>query len=116
VIFIYSGLFSAEKDNHPIPSLYEKITGKPTASSGLSRSFSEIIRGRFESARKYNQNGIPVFIFFIVQLFQRILVSIIHHKNLLFDKHLMIADIIISSGLFIFCFKGLIIEYIRNFF
>lgn len=115
MIFIYSGLFSAEKDNHPIPSFYEEITGKPAASSGLSRSFSEIVRGKFESARTYNQYGIPVFIFFFVQFFQRIAVSIIHHKNFLSEKRLMVADTVISSGFFIYCFKGLMIEYIHNF-
>jgi hypothetical protein len=116
MIFIYSGLFSAEKDNHPIPSFYEKITGEHTASSGLSRSFSEIVRGRFESARTYNQYGIPVFIFFLVQLFQRILVSIIYHKRPSSGKWLLYADVVVSVGFFILCFKGLISEYFQNFY
>jgi len=115
MIFIYSGLFSAEKDNHPIPSLYEEITGEPTASSGLSRSFSEIIRGRFESARNYNQYGIPVFIFFLVQFLQRTGISLSVKYKIFSTKKILIADIIISTGLFILCFHGFISAYLQNF-
>ncbi|KPK87627.1 MAG: hypothetical protein AMS27_01835 [Bacteroides sp. SM23_62_1] len=115
MIFIYSGLFSAEKDNHPIPSIYEKITGEPTASSGLSRSFSEIVRGRFDSARSYNQYGIPVFIFFFIQFFQRIIVSILRYKMTIHRRWLLIGDVIISIALFLYCFKGFIRDFLNNF-
>ena len=115
LIFIYSGLFSAEKGNHPIPSFYEELYGKTSPSSGLSRSFSEIVRGRFKSAGEYNPNGIPVFIFFLVQLFQRLSVSlIIHRKNISFDR-IVLFDSLSSAILFLYCFRGLIKAFIQNF-
>jgi hypothetical protein len=116
MIFIYSGLFSAEKDNHPIPSFYEELTGETSASSGLSRSFSEIVRGRFESAREYNPNGIPVFLFFFIQFFQRLFVSLIIHKIYINTNKIMIIDTISSIILFLYCFKGLIHTLLQNFF
>jgi hypothetical protein len=114
MIFIYSGLFSAEKDNHPIPSFYEKITGETSASSGLSRSFSEIVRGRFESAREYNENGIPVFLFFFIQFFLRLFVIFILQKNIMALNRLILLDSIIAVMMLIICFKGLILTTIHN--
>ncbi|PLX13506.1 MAG: hypothetical protein C0597_11600, partial [Marinilabiliales bacterium] len=60
LIFIYSGIFSAEKNNHPIKSSCAEIQGHPCKSEGLSRSFSEIVRLRFDTAKFYNENGIRV--------------------------------------------------------
>ena len=51
IIFIYSGLFSASEAKHPVPSFYEEITGKQSPSSGMSRAFSELVRGEIDSAR-----------------------------------------------------------------
>lgn len=115
MIFLYSGLFSAEKDNHPIPSFYEELTGETSASSGLSRSFSEIVRGRFESAREYNQNGIPVFLFFSIQFFQRLVVSLIIYKKYIDTNRIILPDTISSIILFLFCFKGIIHASLQNF-
>jgi len=115
MIFIYSGLFSAEKDNHPIPSFYEELTGETSASSGLSRSFSEIVRGRFDSAREYNPNGIPVFLFFFIQFFQRLIVSIILHRKIIAVNRLTLMDTVTSIIMFLYCFRGLIRALTENF-
>lgn len=40
-------------------------------SSGLSRSFSELVRGRIRSAREYNEHGPRLFLFFVLQLLMR---------------------------------------------
>jgi hypothetical protein len=77
LVFLYSVIFSAGKDNHPLPSFYEEITGKPAPSSGMSRAFSEIVRGNFESARKYNPDSVRIFAFFAVQGIQRLVVSLL---------------------------------------
>ena len=106
MIFIYSGLFSARKDNHPVPSFYEKITGEPSPSSGLSRAFSEIVRGNLESAKSYNQDSLLIFSFFLIQFVQRILVSALLYKQILRIQYLLIADLAISTILFLYCFKG----------
>lgn len=115
LIFIYSGLFSAEKDNHPIPSFYEKLSGQSAPSSGLSRSFSEIIRGRFKSAGEFNQYGISVFMFFLIQFFLRFLISFILLKKYISSGKLVLIDAIISIFLFLLCFRDFILVFIHNF-
>jgi hypothetical protein len=116
LIFIYSGIFSAEKGNHPIPSFYEELSGETSPSNGLSRSFSEIVRGRFNSAREYNPDGIPVFIFFLVQLFQRFSISLIIHRKYIPFNRIILFDSLSSAVLFLYCFKGLIKAFVQNFF
>jgi len=108
-IFIYSGIFSADKNNHPIKCIHETITGKPCPACGLSNSFSEIIRGNFKKARLYNENGIPVFLFFLFQLILRFSTSFIYSKKILPIKLLVSIDVIITSGLFLITFKNLLL-------
>ena len=109
MIFIYSGIFSAQKDNHPIKSTCEILTGQPCESTGLSRSFSEIVRFEFESALSYNKYGIRIFLFFLIQLFLRLLVSLSFYKKVLPTYLLVIIDSIIAVGLYLYCFWGIII-------
>jgi len=115
LIFIYSGLFSAGKNNHPIPSFYENFTGQPSPSGGLSRAFSEIIRGNPDSAREYNSHSPPIFAFFLIQGIQRVLVSILLVKTRTNKKHLLLADVLITIALMIYCFSGLIGATINSF-
>jgi hypothetical protein len=72
LILAYSALFSPEKKNHPIPSGSRFFTRDSVPSTGLSRSFSAIVRFRFEEARQYNPHGIRIFLFFFIQIFMRI--------------------------------------------
>ena len=111
--FIYSGLFSAEKDNHPVPSFYEKITGTPAPSSGMSRAFSEIMRGNLDAARNYNADSLLIFAFFQIQLIQRILVTILLYKQIPHDRYLFPADLTLSLLLFLYCFKGQLLATAR---
>ena len=92
LIFIYSGIFSAEKNNHPIKSKCAHIEGHPCKSEGLSRSFSEIMRLRFESAKSYNQYGLKVFSFFFVQFFLRMVVSLLLYYQIIKKNKLVIFD------------------------
>ena len=108
MIFIYSGIFSAEKNNHPIKSACEILTGQPCESTGLSRSFSEIVRFKFESAKTYNKYGIKVFLFFLIQFFLRFIVSLFLHHKIISQKRLIILDSLISVGLYVCCFWGII--------
>ena len=103
IIFLYSGIFSAQKNNHPIPSA---CIVKPCSSTGLSRGFSEIIRFNFESAKKYNKNAIPIFTFFLVQLILRLfLVKILTNTN---ARALLFIDVFISVSFYIYSFSGII--------
>lgn len=105
-VFIYSGLFSAEKGNHPLPSFFEEIIQQPAPSSGMSRAFSEIVRGNLDSAREYNPDSPMIFAFFLIQGLQRITVSSLLLKSRINKKHLMIADVFITLILFFYCFMG----------
>ncbi len=109
LIFIYSGIFSAENDNHPIKSTCEILTGQPCESTGLSRSFSEIVRFKFESAKSYNKYGIQVFLFFLIQFFLRIISSVILQFKVLKQKQHIFIDSLLSVGLYIYCFWNLIV-------
>ena len=106
ILFIYSGLFSAEKENHPVPSFFERITGEPAPSSGLSRAFSEIVRGNLDAASAHNPESLLIFSFFLIQFIQRILVNLLLYKQLSRIQYLLATDLIISIVLFLFCFKG----------
>lgn len=108
MIFIYSAIFSAKKDNHPIPSFYEEFTGKESPTSGLSRSFSEIARLHFKEAKKWNVNGLPIFLFFLIQLVMRITMSIVLVKKTVNLKTLVWIDSVASVLLFLLCFKNLL--------
>ena len=72
LIFVYSAVFSPEKNNYPVVCLHEKITGQPCLSCGLSHSFSLILRGKIDEANQWNPYGFRVFLFFIAQLIFRI--------------------------------------------
>jgi hypothetical protein len=108
LIFLYSGIFSAEKNNHPIKSACAHIENHPCKSEGLSRSFSEIVRFKFESARSYNKHGIRVFSFFFVQLFLRGATSLLLYYQLIKRNKLVILDSVVSAILYTYCFWGLI--------
>lgn len=109
LIFIYSGIFSAEKNNHPIKSTCEILTGQPCESTGLSRSFSEIVRFKFESAKSYNQYGIRIFMFFFLQFLLRIISSVILQFKVLKQRQHIFIDSLLSVGLYIYCFWNLIV-------
>lgn len=105
-VLIYSGIFSPEKSNHPIPSGYKLLTGETTQSTGLSRAFSSIVRLEYDKALRYNKESLKVFSFFIIQLFFRILFTLfyVRWKN----SKIITADIILSALLLIYCFEGFI--------
>jgi len=103
MVFLYSGIFSAKKNNYLIPSA---CIVKPCASTGLSRGFSEIMRFNFKSAKKFNNNSITIFLFFLIQFFLRLLfVKILNKKNCI---TILFSDISFSILLYIYTFNGLI--------
>lgn len=109
LIFLYSGIFSAEKNNYPIKSACEVLTGEPCSSSGLSRAFSEIVRFNFDSAIKYNDHSIKVFLFFLIQLFLRLFISIALHYVKNKYTLIIITDSVISISLYTYCFWNIIV-------
>lgn len=112
-IFLYSGFFSVNKCSYPIHSDYSAITGKTSISSGLSRSFSEIVRLNFSKAKEYNPFGIRIFFFFIIQFLLRIFITLVLLKASSINKNLITADVTLSVILFIVLFWPFISESVR---
>ena len=112
LVLFYSAIFSPAKSNYPVQSAYTEITGNESISSGLSRSFSEIIRLDFRSAYDYNPYGIRIFLFFLLQLFLRInFLSIV--KSRAPDLSLIILDIALSVGIFLIAFWPFLINAVK---
>jgi hypothetical protein len=108
MIFIYSGIFSPQENKYPVQCIHEKILGKPCPTCGISHSFSEILRGNFKKAREWNRNGIPIFLFFFIQLAIRVTITFLNQKEVFPSKGILYFDIAFSLLLFIFCFRRLL--------
>jgi hypothetical protein len=108
-IFIYSGLFSPQESKYPIPSFYTKLTGESSPSTGLSRSFSALIRGNIQEAENYNSAGLPIFLFFSIQLIFRALSYLLIKDHFSWLKYYILADIALSLIAFYLAFKPLIL-------
>lgn len=107
MFFLYFGMFRA--GNHPIQAWLTELTGVVPPSKGLSAAFSEIVRFNLNEALLYNAHSIRVFSFFGIQLLLRIffivLAMAIPYR---IEIKLMLLDILISLGLFIYSFYPLI--------
>lgn len=105
-IIFYSLLYRG--NNHPIPALFTQITGIIPPSKGLSASFSELVRGNFETAAILNPYGLRIFSFFIIQFFTRGLISLVLEKEWIRLSRIVIFDSAFSILLFGICFAPLI--------
>lgn len=112
-VFAYSLIFSGSA--HPVPALLTEQTGIIPPSKGLSRAFSEIVRGNFSLAIALNPHSIRIFAFFAVQLLLRFFVIIVLFNFPRLSKKLAFADGMFSLSLFIYCFLPLIEYTIRLF-
>ena len=106
-IFIYSFVFKTEK--HPIPALLTQSTGLIPPSRGLSKSFSEIVRGNIRAAKLINPHSLQIFAFFLIQLVMRV-AGFVAAKIIgsPFPVKGIAVDVCISLALFAFCFAPLI--------
>jgi len=115
ILILYSFIFSAEGINYPVPSAGEWITGQTLPSTGLSRSFSEIVRLEFDRARKYNPYGIRIFSFFMIQLLLRIAGSVLAlYVRAGRLRTAIISDALCSSFLFVLCFWPFLVFFVRQ--
>ena len=113
LIMIYSGIFSPDRNAYPVVCIHEKITGEPCASCGLSHSFSLILRGRIGEAYDWNENGMRVFLFFVSQLFMRIVFSYFYMKNESLRRQLILIDIAGSLVIFFVAFLPFLLFIFR---
>ena len=115
-VFIYSGIYSPEKNNHPIKCIHEQLLGSKCPTCGMSRGFSAIVRGRIDDALTYQRNSVPVFIFFLLQLILRLVAIMLLLKSLVPLKIIANIDITVSLLLFLLTFKSLILQTIYIFY
>jgi len=108
--FAYSLSFSSTKQDYPLPSFYNKISGKKSISTGLSRSFSELIKGNLKKAKEHNKYGPRIFMFFLAQFFLRIIFSYIYSNDFIISNYTILSDTVISVILFIICFWPFILN------
>ncbi len=113
-VFMYSFAFKTEK--YPIPALLTQSTGLIPPSRGLSKSFSEIVRGNISAAKLINPHSLQIFAFFFIQLVMRVAgfaaAKIIGSP---FPVKGIAVDVCISLALFVFCFAPLISYTFRLF-
>ena len=115
LVFVYSGIFSPEKNNYPIVCLHEKITGQPCFSCGLSHSFSLILQGKISEAKQWNPHGFRVFLFFIAQFVFRINFLRLSIKHPDIRKPLIIYDSFASLLVFLLSFWPFIANIITSY-
>lgn len=112
-IFLYSGIFNYTRNNFPVQSFHEKITGQASLSNGLSRSFSAIVRLDFDKALEFNRYGISMFVFFLLQFFLRFFFYKFVTNEFYSVDQVVTIDVILSVSLFLLFFKPFIIDSFR---
>ena len=136
LIFIYSIIFITGSTDYPVECAHISYYGEDCQTCGLSRSFSEMLRGNFYSASEYNRNGPLLFAFFLFQLFMRTIAGFILQRigrtgagdrevinapsasssGTIYSgsadlkrKTLGLSDAVVSFVLFVVCFRNLLI-------
>jgi len=115
-IFIYSGIYSPEGNKHPIKCAHEELLGGKCPTCGMSRGFSAIVRGKINDAIGYQQNSLPVFLFFLIQLIFRVTSIYLVLKSSISLNIISNVDITLSLFLFILTFRNLIFQTIYIFY
>jgi len=105
MIFLYSIIFSPEKNGYPVVCIHEKISGEPCISCGLSHSFSLLVRGRLAESQQWNIYGLRVFLFFAAQQVMRIYFSLLYAMFPGIRRNLILYDIAGSLIIFILSFS-----------
>ncbi|NOY38514.1 MAG: DUF2752 domain-containing protein [Chlorobi bacterium] len=108
LVFIYAAIFSVTKDNHPVPSVYNKMMLRPSPTTGLSRSFSAMVRGDFAMAGKWNPYGPRIFMFFFLEMIMRGVAFAILCKRIVPVKTMMTIDVILTVVLFVTAYGKLL--------
>jgi hypothetical protein len=113
-VFGYALFFGTSGRIHPLPSGSALFTGKPSVSTGLSRSFSALMRFDAERARMYNRHGIRIFLFFLIQLAMRIgaLVFCLHAEAGKKQNRVHV-DILLSALLFVISFWPFLTAFVK---
>ncbi len=112
-IFLYAAVYPPA-GGHPVPSFYTLLTGDPSPTAGLSRSFSALVRGEVARARALSPYGLPLFLFFSLQLLMRAVVLVLLVKQKKDPRSLLRVDLWFSFFLFAGCYAPLIALLIQR--
>ena len=110
-VIAWTALFDSYSENM-VECVYLVNLGEECSTCGITRSFSEMIKGDFYTASLYNRSGPLVFIFFVSQFVLRIVVTLILINIRQGKKRfsaLAYSDSTISLLLFLLCFRHLLI-------
>lgn len=105
----YAAMFSANGTHYPIPSSMQMLNQGKDISAGLSRSFSELVRGRIHRSREYNEYGPRIFLFFLLQLLMRPLFAFFYLK-----QHQAVKWIYLDAGISIVLFVMAFLPFIKR--
>jgi hypothetical protein len=115
-IFFYSVLFSPTEKNYPIKCIHKELLGAPCPSCGLSRGFSAIMHFNLSMANQIQPNSLAIFSFFLIQLWLRISFIFLTNWQKIPLKTLTSIDIALSTLLFFWFFRHLILQTLYIFY
>lgn len=119
MVFVYSAFFTPGISEYPVECTHRSAYGGECPSCGLSRSFSEMLRGDYLSAAIYNKSGPLIFLFFAAQLLMRLVAGTMiavlpAGRGKKADSSgspilLVVTDSLLSAGLFVVCFRHFLV-------
>ena len=96
--------------------IHTELLGAQCPVCGFSQSFSQIVRGNMAEATQIQPNSISVFLFLLIQIVMRFLVKYLLASSKHSLKLILNTDLILSSVLFVFLFRNIILQSIYIFY
>ena len=106
LIFIYSGFFVHSDTS--IHCTVKSIYGIDCITCGFSRDFNQYVQLNFNHS--INSNSFNFFLFFLINLFIRSILILVHKRILKFENRFIIADSLIQSIWFILIISPIILN------
>jgi hypothetical protein len=115
-IFLYSACYSPDSNAYPIQCIHEQLLGKRCPTCGMSHAFSALVRLQFDKAQILQPGALSIFLFFFIQLLQRVSAIILVRKPDISLKLIIRTDIVLSLILFLITFRQLIFSTLQIFY
>jgi hypothetical protein len=102
----YSAFFSPDQGDYPVMCIHEELTGNQCPSCGTSHAFSLILQGRMNEAAQWNNYALRVFLFFLLQFFMRIFLSLryMRETDMLLRNSIVTSDVVVTVIMFLLAF------------
>lgn len=109
----YSAIYSTIRNGYSLSCMYVENFGVECPSCGMSRAFSLILNGDFNTAHTLNSNALSLFGFLLLQLFLRLTTIFLYNKK----RALLIkrTDALVSIISFVILFGPFILEWVSFF-